>query len=142
MILLRRHALLRSLASLAALPLLAACENSATSMMLESKDHSLVLIRQQQYFWGDVKQYIVASRLPVCQHRVEIHPDTAAMNTMTVYEAGSMLWALHQGNRWYLASTEECQVQDWNNSSSTPPGPAVGSFGQHNGKTVFTPAAK
>ena len=142
MTLLRRNALLRGLVLLAALPLLTACENSATSMIIENKDHALVLIREQPYFWSDeVGQYIVVSRLPVCQRRVEIHPDKTAMNPMDVYEAGQLLWALHQGGRWYLASTEGCQVQDWDNPGGRPPGSAVGRFGQSDGNPVFTPAA-
>jgi hypothetical protein len=49
---------------------------------------------------------------------------------------------LNQGGRWYLASTEGCQVQDWNNPDNQPPGPAVGSFErQRDGKPVFIPAA-
>jgi len=143
MTLLRRHALFRGLVLLAALPLLAACENSATSMIIEGKDHALVLVREQPHFWSDgVTQYIVVSRLPNCQRRVKIHPDIKAMNHMAVYEAGHMLWALQQGKSWYLASTEECRVQDWDNSGNKPPGSVVGNFSQPEGKTVFTPAAK
>ncbi|MCL2876379.1 MAG: hypothetical protein FWF12_08865 [Betaproteobacteria bacterium] len=133
----RRHALFRSLVSV--LPLLSGCENSATSMIVEGKDHALVLIREQQHFWNDeVNQYIVVSRLPACQRRVKIHPDKTVMNPVAVYNAGYLLWALHQGGRWYLASTEGCQVQDWDNSGGQPPGSAAGSFEQRNGKAVFT----
>jgi hypothetical protein len=135
-----RHLLLCAL--IPALPMIAACENSATSMPVENKDHAVVLVREQPYFWSDeVKQYIVVSRLPVCQRRVAIHPDRATMAPVDVYEAGHLLWALNQGGRWYLASTEGCQVQDWNNPDGQPPGPAAGNFRQRDGKTVFTPAA-
>ncbi|MCL2161889.1 MAG: hypothetical protein FWH56_08440 [Betaproteobacteria bacterium] len=139
MIFLRRHALFRALVPLAVLPLLVACENSATSMMIENKDHALVLVREQPYFWSDkVEQYIVASHLPDCQRRVKIHPDRAAMTPVVVYEADHLLWALNQGGRWYLASTEECLVHDWDNPGGQPPGAVVGGFVQRNGKTVFT----
>ncbi|MCL2590983.1 MAG: hypothetical protein FWD67_08945 [Betaproteobacteria bacterium] len=134
-----RHALFCGLISLAVLPLLTACENSATSMIVENKDHALVLIREQPYFWSDkVEQYIVVSRLPTCQRRIKIHQDSVAMNPVDVYDAGPLLWALRQGGQWYLASTERCQVQDWNNSGNRPPGPAVGNFERRDGKTVFT----
>jgi len=138
MIFLRRRALFRALAPLAVMPLVVACENSATSMMVENKNHALVLVREQPYFWSDkVEQYVVASRLPGCQRRVRIHLDKTVMTPMAVYEAGYLLWALNQGGRWYLASTEECQVQDWDNPGGQPPGAVVGRFGQHNGKIVF-----
>lgn len=139
----RCHASLRVLALLASLPLLSACENSATSMLVDGKDHALVLVREQPYFWSDeIRQFVVVSRLPRCQRRVRIHPGKEKMTPMPVYEAGDLLWALHQGGRWYLASTEECRVQDWDNASGQPPGPLVGSFEQRDGKTVFVPAPK
>ncbi len=123
------------------LPLLAACENSATSMAIENKDHALVLIREQPHLWSnEVEQYIVVSRLPDCQRRVKIHPDRTMMTPIAVYEAGHLLWALNQGGRWYLASTEGCQVQDWDNPGGQPPGAFVGGFGQRDGKNVFTSA--
>jgi len=138
----RPHTLFRGLVSLAALSLLTACENSASSMIVEGKDHALVLVREQSYFWSDeVEQYIVVSRLPACQRRIKVHPDKTAMTSMAVYEANQLLWALHQGGRWYLAGTEECQVQDWNNPGGQPPGPIVGHFEHREGKTVFTPAS-
>jgi hypothetical protein len=139
----RCHAALRVLALLVSLPLLSACENSASSMLVEGKDHALVLVREQPYFWSaEIRQFIVVSRLPNCQRRVRIHPGTEKMAPMPVYEAGDLLWALHQGGRWYLASTEECQVQDWDNGSGQSPGPIVGSFEQRDGKTVFVPIPK
>jgi hypothetical protein len=137
----RCHAAVRALVVLAALPLLAACENSATSMRIDGKDHALILVRERPYVWSDeVTQYLIASRLPNCQRRVRIHPGNTAMAPMDVFEAGDLLWALRQGNQWYLASTEGCQVQDWSNPDGRPPGAAVGRFERYNDKTVFTPA--
>ena len=109
--------------------LLAGCENSATSFKIESSQHAVVLVREQPYFWNkDVNQYIVVSRLPGCQRKVAIHADRTALTPIDVYEAGFLLWALRQGDRWYLASTERCLVQDWSNPSGEQPGPAVGQF--------------
>ncbi|MDR3087156.1 MAG: hypothetical protein LBU45_04315 [Azoarcus sp.] len=139
----RRTFCLRTLALLAALPLLSACENnnSATAMTIDSKDHALVLVREQPLtFWKDeVTQYIVVSRLPDCQRRVKIHPGKTGMSPIAVYEAGNLLWALFQGGQWYLASTGSCKVQDWHNPAGQPPGAAVGSFEQKNGEIVFIP---
>jgi hypothetical protein len=136
-----RHILLRALV-LSALPLIAACENSATSMTVDNKDHSLVLVREQPYFWNDeVKQYIVVSRLPACQRRMNIHPDKVAMTPVSVFDANHpLLWALNQGGQWYLASTEECKVQNWDAPNPQQLGSVVGRFEQRNGKTVFTPS--
>lgn len=123
------------------LPLLAGCENSATSFKIESSQHAIVLVREQPYFWDkDVNQYIVVSRLPGCQRKVAIHPDRTALTPIDVYEAGFLLWALRQGDRWYLASTERCLVQDWSNPSGQQPGPAVGQFRAGPDGPVFAPA--
>jgi len=138
----RRHVRFRALVLAAALPLLAACENSATPMLIDGKDHALILVREQNVFWkNEVTQYLLASRLPRCQRRVRIHPGRKAMAPIEVYEAGDLLFALRQGGQWYLASTETCQVQDWQKPADQPPGPALGRFEVVGGKTVFTPVA-
>lgn len=132
---------LHGLALAAALPLLAACENSATAYPIEGNQHALVLIREQPYFWDEaVDQAIVVSRLPQCQKRVTIHPERKGMAPMEVFAAGDRLWALHQGNRWYLAGTEACLVQDWDKPDDTPPGPLVGTFRLQNGLPAFVTA--
>jgi hypothetical protein len=123
-------------------PVLAGCENSGTAYMVEGKDHALILVREQRFFWSDeIDQAVVASRLPECQRRVAIWPGSPQGPAMEVYEAGYRLWALHQGPRWYLASTDKCLVQDWEDAPATPPGPAVGSFLMRDGAMVFEPAS-
>jgi hypothetical protein len=121
--------------------LLAGCENSATSYTIDTSQHAVVLVREQPYFWdAQVKQYIVASRLPNCQRKIAIHPDAKALTPIEVFEAGSLLWALRQGSRWYLVSTELCAVQDWVNANGMPPGRSVGEFRAGPDKPVFVPA--
>lgn len=122
-------------------PLLVACENSATAYTLESSQHAVILVREQPYFWDkEVNQYIVVSRLPSCQRKVAIHGDAKTMTPIDVYEAGYLMWAMHQGDRWYLASTDRCLVQDWANPTGAQPGPAVGQFRAGPDKPVFVPA--
>ncbi len=117
-------------------PVLVACENSATAFMVDTNQHAVVLAREQPYFWSDeVEQYVVVSRLPHCQRKVRIHPGSVNMAEMEVYEAGDRLWALRQGQRWYLASTEVCQVQDWNSPGGQ--GALVGSFRMQDGVPTF-----
>ncbi|MDR1853931.1 MAG: hypothetical protein LBR05_03385 [Azoarcus sp.] len=138
-----RRPRLRALALAAALPFVAACENSATSMMIDGREHALVLVREQNMFWKDeVTQYILASRLPVCQRRVKIHPGRKAMEPIEVYEAGDRLYALRQGAQWYLASTESCAVQDWAKPADQEPGAALGRFVKGADGIAFVPAPK
>ncbi len=123
---------------LVALPLLSACENSATSYIVDTNQHALILIREQPYFWtATVDQSLIVSRLPHCQRKVKIHPDAKALTEIEVFEAGALLWALRQGNRWYLASTEQCLVQDWDNASGAAPGDLVGTFRLRDGSPAF-----
>ncbi|GHU13081.1 hypothetical protein AGMMS50225_22450 [Betaproteobacteria bacterium] len=130
----------RALALCALVPLLSGCENNLASMLVEDRNHSIVLIREQPYLWSNkVNQFIVATRIPKCQRRMSIHPDTTTLMPIEVYEAGDLLWALRQGGRWYLVSTEECQVQDWLEPPATPPGRAVGRFEMKGEKVVFIP---
>ncbi|MFT3757309.1 hypothetical protein [Thauera sp.] len=133
--------LARVLAVLGVLPVLAACENSATAYMVNGKDHALILVREQKFFWdSDLKQAVIASRLPKCQKRVSIHPGSTTLVEMRVYEAGDRLWALQQGPYWYLASTDVCRVQDWANPDGKPPGSWVGSFVLKDGAPAFVAA--
>ena len=122
--------------------LLTGCENSATAYVIDGKDHALMLVREQRWFWSDeIDQAVVVSRLPTCQRRVAIRPGNEQGPAMDVYEAGYLLWALNQGRRWYLASTEKCLVQDWNDAPAQPPGKAVGTFLMRDGVMVFEAAA-
>ncbi|WP_230971000.1 hypothetical protein [Nitrogeniibacter aestuarii] len=131
--------------SLLMLPLLATlltgCENSGTAYMVDGKDHALILVREQRFFWSDeIDQAVVVSRLPDCQRRVAIWPGNPTGPAMDVYEAGYRLWALNQGPRWYLASTDKCMVQDWNDPPASPPGALVGTFVMRDGEMQFDPA--
>jgi hypothetical protein len=127
----------------ALLPVLAGCENNATGFVIDTSQHALILVREQPHFWSsEVKQSVIASRLPHCQRKVAIHPGTTEAVDMYVYEAGDRLWALFQGGRWYLASTEKCLVQDWTNSSGNPPGELVGRFKSSLSGVVFERAER
>lgn len=131
----------RIAAAVGLLALLAGCENSATAFMIDGSQHALILVREQKFFWDDeLHQALVVSRLPACQKRIRIHPGSTELVEMEVYAAGDGLWALHQGPRWYLAGTEECRVQDWDNPGDRPPGALAGSFVLKDGVPAFVSA--
>lgn len=133
---------LRLLAAGGLLAVLAGCENSATAYRIDGSEHALVLVREQKFFWDDeLRQAVLVSRLPACQKRIRIHPSSTELVEMKVYAAGDGLWALHQGEHWYLAGTAECRLQDWDNPGDRPPGALVGRFMLKDGAPAFVPAA-
>lgn len=133
----------RWLSLVLAVPVLSGCENSATSFMVDTNQHALILVREQPYFWNaEVDQYVIASRLPYCQRKVQIHPDGTKLTDVEVFEAGYRLWALQQGARWYLVSTDKCLVQDWDNSTNQAPGERIGAFRLRDGKPAFERATQ
>lgn len=134
---------LRRLLVLAAVPLLCACENEGIAFLINGKEESITLLREQQWFWSDqVNQAIVVSRMPTCLRRHEIKPGTAGSVKIEVYEAGYMLWALKQGRNWYLASTEKCEFQRWKEAPTEPPGRLAGTFTRKNDRLEFIEAPK
>ncbi|WP_216819707.1 hypothetical protein [Zoogloea sp. LCSB751] len=137
----RATSALKTLLILAAVPLLSACENDGIAFLIEGKDHSIALLREQRWFWSDeVAQSIVVSRMPTCMRRYEIKPGVAGAVKMEVYEAGDYLWALKQGKNWYLAGTEKCQFQRWDEHPEEPPGRLVGTFTRKNDTLEFIEA--
>ena len=98
---------LKRLLLLALLPALTACEYEGAAFLIDGRDQSISLVREQQLFWDDeVSQAIVVSRMPTCLRRYSIKSGVAGSVKMEVFEAGDMLWALKQGKNWYLAGTE------------------------------------
>ena len=73
---------LKSLLILAAVPLLAACEYEGAAYLIEGKDHSISLVREQRWFWSsEVEQAVVVSRMPTCMRRHDIKPGGRRKNS-------------------------------------------------------------
>ena len=137
------HSILRSLLVLVAVPLLAACEYEGTAFLIDGKDQSITLVREQRWFWSDeVEQAVVVSRMPTCMRRHSIKSGVTGSVKMEVYEAGDALWALKQGKNWYLAGIEKCEFQPWKDAPAEPPGKLVGNFTRKDDRLVFVPADK
>lgn len=119
---------------------LSGCENSATAYPIDGREHALILVREQRLPFAAIEQFVVTSRLPVCQRRWQIQNDASPMTPMRLYAAGELLWALEQKGRWYLASTEDCKVQRWERPNPEGLGPLVGTFQEKDGQVAFVPA--
>ncbi len=128
---------------LLAVPLLSACEYEGAAFLIDGKDQSISLVREQRWFWdSEVEQAIVVSRMPTCLRRYGIKPGVAGSVKMEVFEAGDYLWALRQGKNWYLAGTEKCEFQPWQEPPAEPPGKLVGTFTRKGERLQFVPAEK
>ncbi len=137
------QAMLKKLLVLAVVPFLSACENEGAAFMIDGKDQSIVLVREQHWFWdSEVDQAVVVSHMPACMRRYDIKPGVAGSVKMEVYEAGDYLWALKQGKNWYLAGIEKCEFQPWKDAPAEPPGKLVGNFTRKDDRLVFVPADK
>lgn len=117
--------------------LLCGCENEAASHMIDGKDHSISLTREQRWIWAsEVQQRLVVARFPTCQRRFEITPGKTGSVNIELYGVAPMLFVAHQGADWYALSTEQCQLQKF----ETPPpqyGQLIGVFQKKGGKLEF-----
>ncbi len=123
--------------------LLAGCENGAVSYEIDNdKNHSISLLREQNIPWvGDVQQRFVVSRFPVCQRRFTVDPGSAKMKKIEIYEVQPRLYAAHQGDTWYVLTTEDCRLQKFEQPPPViPPGRLVGAFQKKDGELIFKPA--
>lgn len=119
---------------------LSGCENDAASYQIDGKDHALVLIREQKFFWDDgVDQALVVNRMPDCQRRSFLKKGTAGALKMEVYEMRPGIYALRQGKQWYLANTSDCEVNKADAPTSGVPGKLLGAFMYREEKLRFVP---
>lgn len=110
---------------------LSGCENDAASMMIDGKDHSISLLREQSWVWSSqVEQRFVVSRFPKCQRRYTVEPGLKQMQPVELYEVRPMLYVAKQGEVWYAIGTEECQLQKFQEKPERIPGRLVGQFEQ------------
>jgi hypothetical protein len=91
------------------LPLLAACSDDRVSYEIDGPQHTLTLIRQQQFPWDRKASYeVVAMRMPECMRRHKM--DVAGMEVpVEVFSPGNNAWILRQGRRLYVLETRSCE---------------------------------
>lgn len=120
-----------ALLSAVALLGLTGCENDAASMMVDGKEHSISLLREQSWVWNSqVEQRFVVSRFPACQRRYTVDPGAKQMVPVEIYEVRPMLYVAKQGDIWYAIGTEECQLQKFQEKPERIPGQLLGQFEQ------------
>lgn len=120
--------------------LLAGCENDAASYQIDGKEHALILMRDQRYFWSDNTELnVVVSRLPDCQRRYPLNSAPLPKAQLSVYEVAPTQYQLQQGDHWYLADTGGCTLQPME-AAPDAPGKLIGTFDRKDDRLRFIPA--
>jgi len=118
---------------------LAGCGSSdLASMPIQGSDHSLTLVRDKPYAWSTGwDMAVVVSRMPDCMRRHHLKHVGDGAFKVEVYRTPQARWILHQGKRWYIADTESCLLQQFEEKPAEP-GTLVGVFGDKGGELTFT----
>lgn len=129
----------RLLALLPAL-LLAGCVNDSASYIVSDKDHTITLVRHQDWFWQAPSLDVVPTRLPECRGGITVQ-DVPRDTQMALYRApdsyAEPIFLLRIDTRHFAVSTESCRVQPF---AETPAelGTPLGSFEEKDGRLAFT----
>jgi len=99
---------------LSALPLLllAGCYNdSATYYADATREHTVTVRRQQEYFWSEEARYtLMATRLPDCQRAIPLDEHPLEDAEFELFAAGDNQWALRSGSRVWQFETRSCAL--------------------------------
>lgn len=136
----------RALAALVLSLGLAACtQDTASYMVGGDKQNSILLIRNQTWFWESKVQLTIApSRLPECTGSLEVEgvPKDAEIQLYRAPdEYAEPIFVLKTGDRHFAVSTVSCRVQEF----KEPPeelGTHLGVFGERDGVFGFEAAEK
>lgn len=132
---------------LLALPLallLAGCVNDSASYLIDGRDHSLTIRREQSYFWKkDADISLVAARLPDCQRLHALTDANADAVKVDLYAAGEDLWNVRIDQQLWQIETRTCNgLTELQYDPKADLGRLVGSFTVKNGKLQFDPAPR
>lgn len=118
---------------------LTACGSSdLASMPIQGSDHSLTLVREKPYAWSaGWDMAVVVSRMPDCMRRHHLKHVGDGAFKVEVFRTEQARWILHQGKRWYIAETDNCQLQQFEEKPAEP-GTLVGIFSEKGGTLKFT----
>lgn len=129
---------MRLFAALVMAAVVAGCGSSdMASMPIQGSDHSLTLVREKPYAWSagwDLA--VVVSRMPDCMRRHHLKHMGEGAFKIEVFRTEQARWILHQGKRWYIADTESCLLQQFEDKPEQP-GTLVGVFSEKAGELKF-----
>lgn len=130
-----RHLLL----PLFALPLLAGCVNDTATLEIDgTREHVLVLMREQPYFWDNkLELSLVVARMPACMRRHPLGTGTVS-SKVEIYQVPSGAYIVKVGKRMYATETQNCV--NFAKMDAEPPeglGKLIGTFREDKGALTF-----
>ena len=119
--------------------LLAACVIEPAGYLIDGGDHSLTIERRKPYFWSTGWEIdLVVARYPDCQRRYPLKKAGEKVR-VDLYSPELGLFILNQGNRWYVAETRDCRMQQFEEEPPEP-GNYLGGFRVKNEVFAFVSA--
>lgn len=127
------------LLSVLSLPLLAACVNDTATLEVDgTREHVLVLMREQPYFWDDsLELSLVVARMPACMRRHPLGKGTRATK-VELYQVPSGAYIVKVGKKMYATETQNCV--NFAKLNEEPPeglGQLIGTYREKKGELVF-----
>jgi hypothetical protein len=91
--------------------LLAGCVNdSATFYADGTREHTLTVRRQQEFFWKEDAQYtLMAARLPECQRAIPLGEMPLDLE-FELFASGDNVWSLRAGKYVWQIETQGCSL--------------------------------
>jgi len=126
---------------IAAAALLTACGSTdSASYQISGAQHSLALIRNQQYAWDKGWEVsLVTARNPECMRRHKLQPAPEGEFKAELFRSLEGNYILKQGNNWYVTETQKCQLQQFKQPPREP-GDVLGTFNEKDGVLQFVAA--
>jgi len=127
---------MRKILFLVPLLLLAGCVNdSATFYVDGSREHTLTVRRQQEYFWKEDAQYtLMAARLPDCQRAIALGEMPLEGLDFELFASGDNVWSLRAGKYVWQVETQGCTLVS-EGGSTTATGAKLGTYSAESKKT-------
>jgi hypothetical protein len=121
--------------------LVAACAKEPAGFEIDGGNHSLTVERNKPYFWSSGWELdLIVTRYPECQRRYALKKAGEKVR-VDLYRTPTGAYILNQGKNWYVAETQTCRMQQFDEPPPEP-GELLGSFRVKNGTFTFVPEVK